>query len=379
MSLPTNYRTTLSKHPHIVNVSLGKRSYPIYIGEQLLRAAGALMRKQGIGPAVVIITDQQVHRRYGALLEKYLKKDSYVVRTIVLPSGEQQKSFETANKLYTQLLRWNIERSAAIVAFGGGVIGDLAGFVASTYQRGIGFVQIPTTLLAQVDSSVGGKVGINHPIAKNMIGSFYQPGLVIADTTVLTSLPKREMICGLGEVVKYGMILDKKLFSYLELHLESIFNRDVDSLSHIIQRSCELKAHVVANDEREANLRAILNFGHTIGHALEHAGKYGMLKHGEAVLYGMVAETFIAAARGMISLRDVERLERLIQRLPIPSLEKLKLNNASLIATMTSDKKTINGAIRISLPKRIGNVMLPVPVDLPSLHRALDYVKAYGA
>jgi 3-dehydroquinate synthase len=276
------------------------------------------------------------------------------------------------------LLRWNIERNSTIVALGGGVVGDLAGFIAATYQRGIGFIQIPTTLLAQVDSSVGGKVGINHPLAKNMIGAFYQPQFVLADTSVLKTLPKRELICGMGEAVKYGVILDKKFFSFIEQNLNHALLGEHTIVSHIIRRSCELKAYVVSRDEKEQNLRAILNFGHTIGHALEQAGKLSSLKHGEAILYGMIAETNIAFESGMISFADQERLERLIRHIPIPSLSSLRLKNAKLIETMRNDKKVKDGSIRMNLPYKIGKISLPMNVDEQLIDRAIDYVKLFG-
>ncbi len=363
---------------HIVRVPLKERSYPIYIGEDLLRSAGGYFRKHHVGKSIVIITDSHVAPKYLSSLQKSLEAKGFSLRSIILPPGESQKSIRTAEKIYTQLLKWNIERSATIVALGGGVIGDLAGFVAATFQRGIGFVQIPTTLLAQVDSSVGGKVGINHPLAKNMIGAFYQPSFVLADISVLKTLPKREIICGLGEVVKYGIILDRKFFTAVERTMEDILAGDRSSLTRIVKRSCELKAYVVARDEKESNLRAILNFGHTIGHALEHAGGYGKLKHGEAVLYGMIAETAIASLKNMIPHEDAERIEQLVRKIPIPSLTPLKLDYRSLHTAMMMDKKVKNGAIRMTLPRTIGTVTLPMDIDDASIRRAVEYVKVYG-
>lgn len=379
MNWPKNFPTTLIRSIHTVKVPLKDRSYPIYIGSDLLMNAGKYFLRHGIGRSIVIITDVHVAPRYLATVRKSLEAKKFIVRTIILPFGESQKSIQTADKIYTQLLRWNIERSATIVALGGGVIGDLAGFVASTFQRGIGFVQIPTTLLAQVDSSVGGKVGINHPLAKNMIGAFYQPSFVLADISVLKTLPKREIICGLGEVVKYGIILDRKFFSFVEKTVRKILAGDRSSLTRIVKRSCELKAFVVARDEKESHLRAILNFGHTIGHALEHAGGYGTLKHGEAVLYGMIAESSIASFKNMIPHTDAERIEQLVRIIPIPSLTPLKLNYRSLHSAMMMDKKVKNGAIRMTLPKRIGSVTLPMEIDDVSIRRAVEYVKVYGA
>jgi 3-dehydroquinate synthase len=368
----------LIKRPHTVTVPLGDRSYPIHIGSGLLRRAGAIFSQHGIGRSVVVITDDHVAERYLSIVASSLKAKKFSVHAIILPSGEQQKRLSTAERIYTELLKHNIERSATIVALGGGVIGDLAGFIAATYQRGIGFVQIPTTLLAQVDSSVGGKVGINHPLAKNMIGAFYQPQFVLADPSVLKTLPKREMISGMGEVAKYGMILDPRFFRYVEQNLDRAFRRDPNVLGEMIRKSCEMKAFVVSSDEKEQHLRAILNFGHTIGHALEHAGKYGALKHGEAVLYGMVAEAHIAYRSGMFSAQEKERLEQFVQRLPLPSLTSLRLKPESLVATMMKDKKTTNGSIRMPLPSSIGSVMLPSAVDRKFILDAIDFVKVYG-
>ncbi|MCK9407523.1 MAG: 3-dehydroquinate synthase [Bacteroidetes bacterium] len=369
----------MTKKMHIVTVPLGDRSYPIYIGSGLLRQSGSIFQRHGIGRSIVIVSDTHVAELYLSTVEKSLIAKKFNVHSIILPPGEQQKRLNTADRIYTELLKRNIERSATIVALGGGVIGDLTGFIAATYLRGIGFVQIPTTLLAQVDSSVGGKVGINHMLAKNMIGAFYQPQFVLSDATVLRTLPKREMISGMGEIVKYGMILDQKFFRYIEQHLDRAFARDSAVLSHLIRKSCELKAYIVSNDEKEQHLRAILNFGHTIGHALEHAGHYGVLKHGEAILYGMVAEAHIAFRNGMISSGEKERLERLIQQLPLPLLTPIRLQSAALLNTMMKDKKTNNGIIRMPLPSAIGTVLLPSNVDRQFILDAIDYVKVYGS
>ncbi len=362
----------------MVTVPLGSRSYPIYIGKDLLRNAGKYFLRHRIGRSLVIITDSNVARRHLDVFTRSVEAKHYAVRTIILPPGEKLKSIGSIEKIFSQLLRWNIERSATIVALGGGVIGDLAGFVAATYQRGIGFVQVPTTLLAQVDSSVGGKVGINHPLAKNMIGAFYQPAFVLADTSVLRTLPKRELICGLGEVVKYGIILDRKFFEFIERNVGKVLSGDQKILQHVIQRCCELKAYVVEHDEKEQNLRAILNYGHTIGHALEQSGDYGFLKHGEAILYGMIAETHVAFDLKMISLKEKDRIEQLIQKIPIPSLSPLKLKYAGLIAAMKKDKKVKDGSIRMPLPIKIGKVTLPMTITDQSIRHSIEYVKIFG-
>ncbi len=379
MNLQKSLYPTLTKNIHIVKVPLGDRSYPVYIGVNLLKDIGKLCVAHSIARTIVIISDDNVAKHYLSLIQSSLKEKKFIVHSIVLPPGEKQKSLSTAEQIYTKLLEWNIERNSTIIALGGGVVGDLSGFIAATYQRGIGFIQIPTTLLAQVDSSVGGKVGINHPLAKNMIGAFYQPQFVLADSSVLKTLPKRELICGMGEVVKYGIILDKKFFAYIEQNLNKTLSRDKKVLSHIIRRCCELKAFIVSKDEKEQNLRAILNFGHTIGHALERAGKFSALKHGEAILYGMVAETKIALDSKMISFGDKERVEQLIQQIPIPSLTSLRLSHKELFETMRKDKKVKDGSIRMTLPFSIGKISLPRGVDDLLIDRAIDYVNLFGA
>lgn len=369
----------MASRTRIVTVPLGDRSYPIHIGSGLLARTGRLLRASGITGPMVVITDEHVARHHLTAVMRSAEAARIPASSIIIRAGEQQKSLRTADRIFTELLRRRTERSATIVALGGGVIGDLAGFVAATYQRGVRFVQIPTTLLAQVDSSVGGKVGVNHPLAKNMIGAFHQPALVIADAETLHTLPKREMISGMGEVVKYGMILDKAFFGYTERNLEAALDRDPHVLASMVNRSCELKAYVVSNDEKEQHLRAILNFGHTIGHALEHAGRYGVLRHGEAILYGMVGEAHIAFRNGMFRFAQKERMERLIQRLPLPSLTPLRLRHAPLLEAMMKDKKTSNGVIRMPLPTAIGSVLLPGGVDHASVTDALDYLKVYGS
>jgi len=362
-----------------VHVSLEKRTYPIYIGSGLLRKCGELFAKHRISKTIILISDTLVARLYLQEVLRSLTKQGFKVYTIIIPRGEQQKSLSRADKIFTQLLRWKTERNCTVAALGGGVVGDLAGFIAATYQRGVGFVQIPTTLLAQVDSSVGGKVGINHPLAKNMIGAFYQPQIVIADVDVLKTLPKREIVCGLGEIVKYGIILDKKFFNFTREHYHDALQYAPEIFSHMVKRSCEMKAYVVSYDEREQNLRAILNFGHTIGHAFEHAGGYSNLKHGEAILYGMVAETAIAHAMKKIPLEDKMRIEEMISSIPLPKLSSLKLTTAALIPTMQRDKKVKDGNIRMVLPLAIGKVSLPQTVDMNLISSAINYTREYAS
>lgn len=382
MILQKNFHHTLTKKMYtaaVVKVPLGDRTYPIYIGNDLLQRIGTYFRRHGISRKIVIITDTTVARLYLRVLRSGLQKSGIIVHSVIVPPGENQKSLQRAERIYTQLLKWNIDRSGTIVALGGGVIGDLAGFVAATYQRGIPFVQIPTTLLAQVDSSVGGKVGVNHTFAKNMIGAFYQPKFVLADTSVLKTLPRRELVCGLGEVIKYGIILDKKFYSFTEKNLNRALRTDVEVLHSMVKRSCQLKAFVVSRDERESGLRAILNFGHTIGHSLEHAGGYSTLKHGEAILYGMIAETYIALSRSMISAASKKRIEQCIVGIPLPRLSSIQTSFSSLVRTMLMDKKTKDGTIRMVLPYRIGKVSLPIPVHGDTIRAAVKYLKEYAS
>jgi 3-dehydroquinate synthase len=362
-----------------VTVSLGTHSYPIHIGAGLLEKAGSMMRKHIRSASAVIISDTLVSRLYLPIVKKSLAREGFAVRTIIIPRGEKEKSLRRAEKMYSQLIRWNIGRDSTIVALGGGVVGDLAGFVAATYLRGVKFVQIPTTLLAQVDSSVGGKVGINHPSAKNMIGAFYQPSLVIADTGTLGTLPVRELICGLGEVVKYGIILDKKFFHYTLTNREKSLRHDASVLASMVKRSCELKAFVVSKDEREAHLRAILNFGHTVGHAMEHQGKYKILKHGEAVLYGMIAETLIAAELSLIPQRTADEIIQAIRSLPLPDLSTLSMRSGDILSAMMKDKKSKNGIIRAVLPTTIGKSTLPVPISRAAVLNALKSLRSYAS
>ena len=362
-----------------VTVSLGTHSYPIHIGAGLLEKAGSMMRKHNRSASAVIISDTLVSRLYLPTLKKSLARAGFAVRTIVIPRGEKEKSLRRAEKIYSQLIRWNIGRDSTIVALGGGVVGDLAGFVAATYLRGVQFVQVPTTLLAQVDSSVGGKVGVNHPSAKNMIGAFYQPSLVIAATCTLSTLPVRELICGLGEVVKYGIILDKRFFYYSGANRGKALRHDPAVLASMIKRSCELKAYVVSKDEKETHLRAILNFGHTVGHAMEQQGKYTILKHGEAVLYGMIAETIIAAELSMIPPHTADEIIRSIRSFPLPDLSKLSLRSGDIYSIMRKDKKSKNGVIRAVLPTAIGKVTFPVPISRASMLKALKSLRSYAS
>jgi 3-dehydroquinate synthase len=356
-----------------IDVPLGERSYPLYFGSDMAASFAPTCRQHGIPQQVVVITDTNVAPHYLDALEKNLRDNDFKVSSIVIPPGESQKSLHRANAIYTVLLKQNVNRKSAIVALGGGVIGDLAGFIAATYQRGMTLVQVPTTLLAQVDSSVGGKVAVNHPLGKNMIGVFYQPRFVWVDADTLQTLPPRELICGLAEVAKYGVVFDAEFFAYLEVNVEKVMKLDSTSVMYVQARCCELKAHVVSEDEREQGLRIVLNYGHTVGHALEAAGNYRVLKHGEAVLLGMVAESFIAKEMGLLPPDVHERIVQFIRRLPL-RINKASLTQARILKAMTHDKKSIDGKTRFVLPIRLGEVQVVDDVEAPLIQSSLRYV-----
>ena len=358
-----------------IDVALGERSYPIYFGTDLNALFAPTCQQHGIPRRIVILTDSNVAHYYLEPLEKNLRHFKFNVSSIVIPPGEHQKSLHRANAFYTELLKQNVSRKSAIVALGGGVIGDLAGFVAATYQRGLILVQVPTTLLAQVDSSVGGKVAVNHPLGKNMIGAFYQPKFVWVDGETLRTLPPREVLCGLAEVIKYGVVFDAEFFAYLETNLENILKLEPASVMHVQARCCELKAHVVAEDEREQGLRMVLNYGHTIGHALEAAGNYRILKHGEAVLLGMIAESFIAREMGLLSADAHERIVQYGRRVPM-KFGKLSITPAKILKAMSHDKKSVDGKTRFVLPIRLGEVQVVEEVQTALIQSSIRYL--YG-
>ncbi len=343
----------------IVNVNLGDRSYDIEIGARL-EQAGERLRGLGFGPKMALVTNPTVKKLYGKPLLDSLKAAGFLVMAIEVPDGEQYKNLDWANAIYTALLMNSFDRKSPLVALGGGVIGDLTGFAAATYMRGIPFAQVPTTLLAMVDSSVGGKTGVNHPMGKNMIGAFYQPKKVLMDLAVLKTLPREEFLSGMAEVIKYGVIRDADFFEYLEKNREKILQLDPDALAHIIQRSCEIKADVVSRDEREGGLRAILNFGHTVGHAIETAENYTM-RHGEAIAIGMVYASRLSHAAGLCDAALPQRVEQLVRAYGLPTglgVLKRKPSVIELMDTMQVDKKAEGGKVKFVLPKKIGEVVI---------------------
>jgi 3-dehydroquinate synthase len=358
---------------HVVKVELGKRSYDILIGARL-EELGQQMTGLRIGRKAAMVTNPTVFRLYGAQALKSLGAAEFLAMPVEIPDGEQYKTLDWANAVYTALLINTFDRRSSLVALGGGVIGDLTGFAAATYMRGVPFIQVPTTLLAMVDSSVGGKTGVNHPMGKNMIGAFYQPRLVLMDLSVLASLPKEEFIAGMAEVIKYGVIWDRELFDYLDKHREKILNQELGPLGHVISRSCEIKADVVSKDEREGGLRAILNFGHTVGHAIETLENYTM-RHGEAVAIGMVYASRFAHRLGLCDAKVPERVEKLVQSYGLPTgLFTLRRRPTALqlMEAMQVDKKAEDGKVRFVLPKKIGEVVMTRDWDPTMLQGLLE-------
>jgi 3-dehydroquinate synthase len=358
---------------HTVNVSLGDRSYDIEIGTGLDQA-GARLQGLGFGRKIALVTNPTIKKLHGRRVVDSLKAAGFLVMSIEVPDGEQYKNLDWANAIYTALLTNAFDRKSALVALGGGVIGDLTGFAAATFMRGVPFVQIPTTLLAMVDSSVGGKTGVNHPMGKNMIGAFYQPRKVLMDLDVLKTLPKEEFLSGMAEVIKYGVIRDAEFFDYLDKNREKILCLDPNTLSHIIRRSCEIKAEVVSKDEREGGLRAILNFGHTVGHAIETAENYTM-RHGEAVAIGMVYASRLAHKTGLCDISVPGSVEKLIKSYGLPTnLAALsrKPTVTELMDTMQIDKKAESGKVKFVLPKKIGEVVITKEWDEGVLSKVLS-------
>ncbi len=359
-----------------IDVHLGERSYPIYVGSGMLSDLTPTMQKRGLTGRIVLLTDRNVAALYLKQTEKHLRQCGQETHAIVIPAGEAQKSLNRADAIFTEMLKVRVDRKSIMIALGGGVVGDLAGFVAATYHRGIAFVQLPTTLLAQVDSSVGGKVAVNHRLGKNMIGAFYQPALVWIDTDTLSTLSSREIVCGLGEIVKYGIALDKDLFSYLENNLDEVLRLSSEHVHHVQSRCLEIKSSIVSQDERESGLRAVLNLGHTLGHAIEAAGHYRSFKHGEAILLGMIAEAYIARELRLIDRDVFARIERLIGRIPLKSWRR-ELKLPGILMAMKHDKKSVNKSIRFVLPKGIGESTIIDQVDPNVVTASLKYLRTW--
>jgi 3-dehydroquinate synthase len=351
-----------------LDVDLGTRSYPVHIGPGLL-ARAELFVPHIVGPKVAVVTNETVAPLYlnilGETLARYERVD------IVIPDGEEHKTLAEWGKIFDHLLEARCDRDTTIIALGGGVVGDMAGFAAACYQRGVRLIQVPTTLLAQVDSSVGGKTGVNHPLGKNMIGAFHQPRAVIVDTDTLRTLPDRELRSGVAEVIKYGLIRDSEFFGWLEQNLARVLGREPEALAHAIARSCANKAQVVALDERESGLRAVLNLGHTFGHAIETGLGYGTWLHGEAVAAGMIVATDLSHRMGWLSRNELVRIEAMMRAAGLPVRIPPPLDGARLRNLMTIDKKVEGGKLRLVLLKRIGEATVVADFPPSQLDQAL--------
>jgi 3-dehydroquinate synthase len=352
-----------------LQVELKDKSYPIYIGSGILSQKGLLV-KHIKSKQVFVVTNVTIAPLYLSQLQQSLEK--FQVEVVMLPDGEQYKNLDHVTKIFDLLLEKRYGRHATLIALGGGVVGDMGGFAAACYQRGIAFIQIPTTVLAQVDSSVGGKTGVNHPLGKNMIGAFYQPQCVIADMDVLDTLNDRQLVAGLAEVIKYGLIRDIAFFEWLENNMTQLLARDKKALSYAIEKSCLNKAEVVAEDEFESGIRATLNLGHTFGHAIETGMGYGTYLHGEAVAIGMGYAADLSRRMGWLSAEEVDRILALLKLTGLPVEPPKAMSTAQFIDLMAVDKKNVDGEIRFILLESIGKATLPMAVSQQILEQTLN-------
>lgn len=338
-----------------LEVNLGARSYPIYIGSGSL-ADESVIKSQIGSRQIMVVTNETIAPLYLAPVKAAFS--DRIVATVALPDGEQFKTLDSLNLIISALLEHSFDRSCTLIALGGGVVGDITGFAAACYQRGVDYVQVPTTLLAQVDSSVGGKTAVNHPLGKNMVGAFHQPRCVITDISTLTTLEPRQLRAGIAEIIKYGLISDPEFFIWLEANLDKLLNLDPESLTYAIQRSCENKAAIVAKDELESGVRALLNFGHTFGHGIENVLGYGHWLHGEAVACGMCMAADLSMRMGLLSTGDYERIVSIIIRAGLARVPPSGLNPQDLAAAMQVDKKNRSGRIRLILMRAIGDAFI---------------------
>lgn len=352
-----------------LHVELGDRRYPIYIGSGLLDQPDWL-RPHIPSRQVLVVSNTMVAPLY--LKRTLATLGGLRCEAVILPDGEQYKTLAVLDEIFTALLQHRFDRNCTIIALGGGVVGDMAGFAAACYQRGVHFIQIPTTLLAQVDSSVGGKTAVNHPLGKNMIGAFYQPRCVLADTDTLATLPDRELSAGLAEVIKYGLIRDLPFLEWLEANLDALLAREGSALSEAIERSCRNKAEIVAADERETGERALLNLGHTFGHAIETGTGYGTWLHGEAVALGMVLAAELSARLGWLNEKQVERIRTLLDRARLPLAPPPDLSADDFLRLMAVDKKVKDGQLRLILPRGLGQSIIADDVDPILLRKTLE-------
>jgi 3-dehydroquinate synthase len=346
-----------------VTVGLGERSYDIKLGQNILDQIGRVCRELRSGNKVVVVSNNVVGAFYLESVKTALSKAGFSVYTIEIPDGEEYKSLKTLKSIYDRLIDFGFDRNSLLVALGGGVVGDITGFAAATYLRGVPFVQVPTTLLGQVDSSVGGKTGVNHEKGKNLIGAFYQPGLVLIDTATIDTLPEREYLSGLAEVVKYGVVLDGAFFTFLAENVANLLSRDKGCLQKAIKRSCEIKAYIVNKDEKETGVRAVLNYGHTVGHAVETLTSYKKYTHGEAVAIGMAQAAKFSEAMGYCNRAEKERILSLLESLKLPvALPEFSLSD--YINAILHDKKMRNGGINFVFNKGLGDFQISRVEDL---------------
>jgi len=353
-----------------IHVDLADRSYPIFIEPHCLAEQGEFLQSIVSDKKIAVVTNTTIEPLYLKTLESALGRE--VDALVALPDGEQYKDLMHLNMIFDELLAKQLNRSSVLIALGGGVVGDMTGFAAACYQRGIDFIQVPTTLLSQVDSSVGGKTAVNHALGKNMIGAFYQPKAVFIDTETLKSLPERELAAGLAEVIKYGLIADAEFFVWLENNIDALNARDPDALAHAIKVSCETKAKVVAQDEREGGIRAILNLGHTFGHAIEANEGYGAWLHGEAVAVGMVMAVDLSHRMGMIDGSVLERTKALLLKARLPLLAPKGSTLEAFLRVMAVDKKNIHGAIRLVLMRHLGEAFVCDNYDVAQMHQVIE-------
>ncbi|MBI5073636.1 MAG: 3-dehydroquinate synthase [Nitrospirae bacterium] len=355
-----------------IRVELGERSYTIATGSGILKDIGKSLERFDFSKKAAIISNPTVYDLYGKTLAASLSGSGFEIMEIILPDGEEYKNLASVERIYEQLLKMRFDRRSVLIALGGGVIGDITGYAASTYMRGIDFIQVPTTLLAQVDSSVGGKTGVNHALGKNMIGTFWQPRLVWVDISTLHTLSRRNFLAGMAEIIKYGIIWDSAFFDFLEKKRETLLSLNPDDLIHIIRRSCEIKADVVSRDERESGLRAILNFGHTIGHAIETATGYTTFLHGEAIAIGMHVEATIAHEIGLIGSEEVSRIQHLLKTFGLPTEIPADIDLAAIFGAMKLDKKTVSGDVKFILPDKIGRVKIQGNIPEKAVQQAVN-------
>jgi len=356
---------------HKLSVDLGERSYPIYIGSDLLGQA-ELVGQHIHGSSALIVSNTTVASLYLARVQQVLESRGIRQGQVILEDGEQHKTLASTLSIIDLLLQQRHDRRCTVIALGGGVVGDIAGFAASIYQRGVNFIQMPTTLLSQVDSSVGGKTGVNHPLGKNMIGTFYQPQCVIADIDSFSTLPARELSAGLAEVIKYGLIYDAEFFDWLEQNIDGLMTGDADLLAQAVLVSCQIKARVVEQDERESGLRAILNLGHTFGHAIEAVMGYGNWLHGEAIAAGMMMAIDLSIRQGWISERVRERSISLLERAALPTAPPAEMTPEQFLETMAIDKKNVDGAIKLVLLNKLGEACITDDYDHELLLQTLS-------